>query len=312
MSTQDQTPKTLMEAIRYFKDPDTCHEFVTATRWPDGVVCPHCGSVEIGHIKSRRMFQCKSCRKQFSVKAGTIFEDSPLSLDKWLCALWLIANCKNGVSSYEVARALGITQKSAWFVLHRIRLAMEAGSITKFTGTIEVDETFVGGKAKNMHKAKREKKIKSTGHAGKVAVLGILERGGKIHAEVIPNVRRRELDPRVRERVEEGAEIHTDALPSYESLANGYTHRNVDHKFAYVVDGVHTNGAENFWSLVKRMLKGTYISVEPWHLFRYLSEESRRFNDRKLTDGERFKNVLGMISGKRLTYATLISEQPAV
>lgn len=313
MLTQDTAPKTLMDAVRYFSNPLICHEFMTDLRWPDGVVCPYCGSMDIGHIKSRQMFQCKSCRKQFSIKKGTIFEDSPLGLDKWLCAIWMIANCRNGISSYEIARDLGITQKSAWFLLQRIRLAMQTGTFKKLNGIVEADETFVGGKARFMHHSRRGRRIKGgTGVAGKLVVMGILQRGAEIRTEVVPNIRRRHLDPIVRAHVEEGSEIYTDALPSYESLRVGYSHRVIDHKQCFVIGNVHTNGAENFWSLLKRMLKGTYISVEPFHMFRYLAEQTFRFNNRKATDWERFKRLLAMIGGKRLEYATLITEEPAV
>lgn len=232
MSKQVKQPETLMEAIRHFADPDVCHEFVTNMRWPEGVRCIHCDSDNIGDIKSRRMFQCKSCRKQFSVKKGTIFEDSALALDKWLGAIWLIANAKNGISSYEIGRSLGITQKSAWFVLQRIRAAMHTGTFeTKLGGggtTVEVDETFIGGKARFMHKSQRVKKIKGRrGTGGKAVVLGVLERGGKVRTEVVASVRRKKLDPLVRKHVESGTEIHTDALASYESLQDDYIHETV-------------------------------------------------------------------------------------
>ena len=313
MNMQAKQPETLMEAIRYFADPDVCHKFVADLRWPEGVKCPMCDSDNVGHIKSRRMYQCRDCRKQFSVKRGTIFEDSPLPLDKWLGAIWLIANAKNGVSSYEVARSLGVTQKSAWFMLQRIRTAMHTGSFeTKLGGNggpVEVDETFIGGKARFMHKDRRVKKIKGgTGVSGKTVVLGVLERGGHVRTEIVENVRRKNLDPLVRKNVAGGTEIHTDALPSYESLQDEYVHRTVDHAQAYVNESVHTNGMENYWSLLKRSIKGTYVSVEPFHLFRYLDEQSYRFNNRKTTDRERFAGVVKMVSQKRLSYAKLIGE----
>lgn len=313
MSKQNKQPQTLMEATRYFADPEICHEFIAGLRWPDGVVCPYCESAEIGHIQSRRMYQCKGCRKQFSIKKGTIFEDSALPLDKWLGAIWLIANAKNGISSYEVSRSLGVTQKSASFMLQRIRTAMYTGNFeTKLSGNgepVEVDETFIGGKARFMHKGQRIRKLKGgTGVAGKVVVLGVLERGGSVRTEVVENVRRKNLDPLVRKNVEIGSEIHTDALPSYESLQDEYIHKTVDHAQAYVLENVHTNGMENIWSLLKRGIKGTYVSVEPFHLFRYLDEQAFRFNLRKLTDSERFRAFLVVVSGKRLTYDKLIGE----
>lgn len=310
MSQQPKQPQTLMEAMRYFADPNVCHEFVAELRWPDGPRCPHCEGDNIGHIKSRQMYQCRTCRKQFSVKRGTIFEGSPLGLDKWLGAIWLIANAKNGVSSYEIGRSIGVTQKSAWFMLHRIRLAMHTGTFeTKLGGEVEVDETFIGGKARFMHAGKRKEKIKGgTGVAGKTVVMGLLERHGNVRTEVIPNVRRTNLDPLVRKHVETGSEVHTDALPSYESLDDEYAHKVIDHSECYVRGNVHTNGLENYWSLFKRCIKGTYVSVEPFHLFRYLDEQAYRFNSRKMTDSERFRGILGMIAGKRLTYDKLIGE----
>lgn len=172
-------PKTLLEAIRFFSDPETCVTFMSLLRWPNGVTCPRCAAQDVSFLSTRRIWKCRSCKKQFSVKVGSIMEDSPLGLDKWLAAIWMIANCKNGVSSYEIHRALGITQKSAWFLLHRIRLAMQTGTFQKLSGTVEADETYIGGLAKNMHKAEREKRIMGTGGSGKAIVMGILERHGK-------------------------------------------------------------------------------------------------------------------------------------
>jgi hypothetical protein len=244
-------------------------------------------------------------------------------MDKWLIAVWLIVNCKNGISSYEVARALGITQKSAWFLLHRVRLAMQTGTFRKLSGEVEVDETFIGGKARNMHKSKRERVIKGRGAVGKSIVIGVLERGSedaasKIRTKVIPNTRKQTVQTEVRENVEPGSLVCTDALPSYEGLAPDYVHEAVDHAVEYVRNGgVHTNGLENYWSLLKRCIRGTYVSVEPFHLFRYLDEETFRFNERKDNDGGRFAQVAGNIGGKRLTYKRLtgkpeITEEPTI
>lgn len=265
------------------------------------------------YLTTRRKFQCRNCRKSFSVRHNSIFEDSPLGLDKWLVALWVITSAKNGVSSYEIHRALGITQKSAWFMMHRIRLALQDEKDGgKLSGEVEVDETFIGGKARFMHKGKRAKKIKGgTGVAGKIVVMGLLEREGRVRTKVVENVRRRNLDPHVRENVEAGSTIYTDALPSYESLANEYQHNVIDHAQEYVRGNVHTNGMENFWSLLKRGIKGTYVSVEPFHLFRYLDEQAFRFNNRKATDRERFDAAVKSIAGKRLTYVKLIGDEVA-
>jgi transposase-like protein len=307
------TPQTLIEAIRRFSDLDVCHQYMTSLRWPDGkVTCPACGRQEIGNIASRRMFQCKAidCRKQFSVKVGTIMEDSPIGLDKWLTAIWLITNAKNGISSWELHRALGITQKSAWFLLHRVRLAMQQGTFHKLKGEVEVDETFIGGKARNMHKSKRAEKITGRGAVGKAIVIGVLERtsekgASKVRTKVIPNTRKGTVQAEVREHVEPGAAVFSDALASYEGLAPDYVHEAVDHAVEYVRGNVHTNGLENFWSLLKRAIRGTYVSVEAFHLFRYLDEETFRFNEREENDGTRFNSVVGGIAGKRVTYEKL-------
>lgn len=299
-----ENPQILIEAIRHFSDLDVATEYVASLRWPDGAVCPACGLVDEKHyyLKTRRVWKCRSCYKQFSVKVGTIFEDSPLGLDKWLPVVWLIANCKNGISSYELARDLGIQQKSAWFMLHRIRLAMQTGTFEKLNGQVEADETYIGGKARNMHKSKREEKITGRGASGKVAVLGSLERHGKIRAKVVPDTKSGTLQVQVRDNVESGSEVHTDALRSYRGLDPEYAHKVVDHAEKYVDGHVHTNGIENFWSLLKRGVKGTYVSVEPYHLFRYLDEQAFRFNEREYEDTDRFQKALSSVGARRLTY----------
>jgi len=303
-------PKTLQQAILYFSNPDNCLRLVARLRWPNGVECPTCSRRDARFLKNQRKWQCKSVhrRRQFSVKVGTIFEDSPLPLDKWLIAVWMVSNCKNGVSSYEVGRALGVTQKSAWFMLHRIRLAMQNRSILKLGGRgkeVEVDESFIGGAARFMHADKRKRRITETGTKDKTPVIGILERGGEIRAAVIPNCRRHHIEPKIHSNVHRGSAVYTDALLSYQGLRHqGFVHGVIDHAERYVDGRVHTNGLENFWSLLKRGLKGTYISVEPFHLFRYLDEQVFRHNFRKLLhDGLRFEHVLSRIFGKRLTYA---------
>lgn len=308
-------PTTLVEAVRYFSDPNTCLEFMASLRWPDGVTCPHCDSKEVTFLKNARLWKCrtKHPKRKFSVKVGTIFEDSPISLDKWLAAVWMIANCKNGISSYEIHREIGVTQKTAWFMLHRIRLAMQTGTFANFAGQVEADETFIGGLARNMHKHKREEKIQGAGAVGKTIVMGLLRRhekdGSKIKAMVVPNTGHQTLQERVRWNVEVGSELFTDAHPSYIGLKFDYVHQFIDHAEAYVKGNVHTNGVENFWSLLKRTLRGTYVSVEPFHLFRYLDEQSFRFNNRKDTNAERFADVLRTVVGRRLTYSKLIGKE---
>jgi transposase-like protein len=239
-------------------------------------------------------------------------EDSPISLDKWLCAFWLIANAKNGISSYELGRSLGLTQKTAWFLLHRIRLAMQDGSVEKFSGRIEADETFIGGRARNMHADKKER-VKP-GTVGKVAVMGLLERNSpqrasRIKVRVVRNVRRAGLQKEIKKQVVEGSEIFTDAFRSYSGLEKEYIHQVIDHAECYAKGHVHTNGMENFWSLLKRGLRGTYVSVEPFHLFRYLDEQAFRFNERKDNDAGRFVKAVAGYIGKGLTYAKLTGKK---
>src|SRR5437667_1553497 len=311
----DHIPETLTGAIRYFGDADKCHEFLVGMRWSRGVRCPRCNSRDVGKLMlPRRIWNCKACKKQFSVKVGTIFEDSPLGLDKWLPATWMIVNAKNGISSCELARSLGVTQKTGWFMLHRIRLAMQDGSIEKFSGRVEADETFIGGRARNMHADKKAKLIhKSRRSMGKVAVMGLLERNSserasRVKLRVVRNVRRPGLQKEIRKEIVEGSEIYTDALRSYSGLEKEYIHNVIDHAECYAKGHVHTNGLENFWSLLKRGIKGTYVSVEPFHLFRYLDEQSFRFNERKDNDAGRFVKVVAGVIGKGLRYAKLIGK----
>src|ERR1044072_1657126 len=303
-------PKTLHDAIKYFADEDRALDFMRSIRWPDGVVkCPICGSTEVSFLSTRRIWKCKQAheKRQFSVKVGTLLEDSPIKLDKWLCAFWLIANAKNGISSYELHRSIGVTQKTAWFMLHRIRLSMQDGSVEKMQGRVEADETYIGGKARNMHKGKRQR---GSGSVGKIAVLGLLERNtgkrvSRVRCKIVERVRRQQLDSEVRKNVEKGSTVYTDAFMSYNRLADEYTHKVIDHAECYAKGHVHTNGLENFWSLLKRGIKGTYVSVESFHLFRYLDEQAFRFNERKDTDAGRFVKVLRGIIGKGLRYAKL-------
>ena len=305
----DMQPKTLQEAVIYFSNPANCLDYMLAWRWPNGVVtCPTCGSSKVKFLGNQGRWQCSShhAKRQFSAKVGTIMEDSPISLDKWLVAMWLIVNCKNGISSCEIARALGVTQKTAWFMDHRIRLTMQDEYATgKLGGEVEADETFIGGKARNMHKSKRERRITGTGGKDKTAVIGLLERGGKVRTKVISSRKKKELHAEVKKHVEAGAALYTDARMSYRGLETDFVHRVVDHAVEYVNGRIHTNGLENFWSLLKRGINGTYVSVEPFHLFRYLDEQSFRFNNRKTTDAKRF-SMAGMgLTGKRVTYKEL-------
>jgi transposase-like protein len=306
-------PNTLLEAVKYFADADVAHSFVAAIRWPEGgVFCPRCESTRHSYLAARRVWKCLDCKKQFSVKVGTIFEDSPLPLSKWLPAMWQLANCKNGISSYELARAIGVTQKTAWFMLARIRLAMQQKSFTKMGGTVEADETYIGGKARNMHADKRKRLHVKRGRslAGKVAVMGLLERHGKdghstVRTEVLTGLRKHHVQGHVRNHVETGSVLNTDAYESYTGLNAEYNHNVIDHAEKYVDGQVHTNGCENFWSLLKRAIKGTYVSIEPFHLFRYLDEQTFRFNNRSIDDAGRFMLAAASIFGKRVMYKEL-------
>jgi transposase-like protein len=278
-------------------------------RWTDGqAVCPKCGQKNNHYMASRKVWQCKNkeCKKQFSVKVGTIFEDSAIKLEKWLLAMWLIVNAKNGISSYELHRAIGITQKSAWFVLHRIRTAMTVGSIEKLSGEIECDETYVGGKGKNMH-AKRKKEMQMTrGYEHKTGVMGMVQRGGKVKAKVIKKADTETLQGLINENIEAGSTVITDDAGGYRKMTEEYTHQVINHAVEYVRGSVHTNSIENFWSLLKRSIKGTYVSVSPAHLQKYVEEQMFRFNEREVNDQIRFVRLIELISGKRLTYSQLI------
>src|SRR5579872_433722 len=318
-------PKTLQEAIQHFTSYENCKEFMVALRWPTGVICPRCGSAHVTYLERARVWKCYAKHPQptFTLKTGTVFEDSPLGLDKWLPAVWQIVNCRNGVSSWELHRSLGVTQKSCWFMLQRIRLAMQDNLTSgKLAGEIEVDETFIGGKARNMHKS-RKLRAGIKGPSGptvgnKTIVHGLLDRNNKkVRLEIIPDRSKPVMQGRVKEHVEKGATVMTDAVLAYYGLHEDYTHEVIDHAVAYVRGNVHTNGLENFWSLLKRALGGTYVSVEPFHLFRYVDEQAFRYNHRKHADGtlmqdaERFTTAIKQIVGKRLTYAELTGKEGA-
>lgn len=313
---------TLQQAIVYFSDPDRAFQYAINFRWPNGLVtCPRCGSEKHSFIKTRRLWFCSGCKKQFTLKVGTIFEDSPIGLDKWMMVMWMLANCKNGVSSYEIARSTGVTQKTAWFMLHRIREAMKETNKAKMGGNaggaVEVDESFIGGKAKNMHHSRRVKiqnelnKVaawkQTTRYGGKAAVMGMFDRNSReVRAKVVPNTRRETLQREILNGINFGSRIYSDQAVAYDSLKANYIHETVNHADEYVRGQVHTNCLENFWSLTKRNLAGTYVCVEPFHLDRYLDEQMFRFNNRvNKTDEQRFAKALSQVSGKRLTYADL-------
>jgi transposase-like protein len=319
--SKSNEPRTLQEAIQYFSDPDNCLTYMVPLTFSNGVVtCPTCGRTDAKFLANQRRWQCKSVhpKRQFSAKVGTIFEDSPIPLEKWLPCVWLIVNAKNGISSWELHRSLGVTQKTAWFMLHRVRLAMQDAHPVKLGGpdggTVEVDETFIGGKARNMHRNRRARCIQGTGGSNKTIVMGMLQRGGKVKAMVVPNRRSATVQQIVREHVEPGCEVHTDEHAGYQGLNQDYVHEVINHMEGYVRGHVSTNGMENFWSLFKRQLGGTHVSVEPFHLFRYLDEEMFRFNNRAtkdnpLNDSDRFALALSQIVGKRLKYSELTGKE---
>lgn len=308
-------PQSLQDATVYFSNPDNCIAYLSTRRWPDGkLVCPGCGSDSVSFNAKRRTWKCAShhAKREFSIKVGTIMEDSPIGLDKWLMTMWLVTNCKNGVSSYEVARDVKVTQKSAWFMLHRIRLAMQDDNKGQLCGEVEADETFIGGKARNMHKNVHERRITGQGQSfrDKAVVMGVLERDGRVRAMVIPDRKKETLQPIVRQNVAPGSALYTDEMGGYKGLSSEYLHGIIDHAVKYVDGRVHTNGMENFWSLLKRGLSGTYVAIEPFHLFRYLDEQVFRYcnrstPNRKMTDADRFDLLVRKVTGKRLTFAEL-------
>jgi transposase-like protein len=319
-----ETPRTLQDAIAHFADPQRAFDAAVRYRWPGGnVTCPRCGQAKFSFIKTRKLWFCYVCKKQFTVKVGTVMEDSPIGLDKWMTAFWMLSNCKNGISSYELAKALGIHQGSAWFMLHRIREAMKDDKNFQFGGPgneVESDETFVGPNPYKMHKSRKLKLQQIRGQQqrgdvalGKTAVAGILDRETRrVRAKVVPNVRRDTLQAAILNTIAPGSKLYTDDSTTYKWGAgeSDFIHEVVNHAREYVRGQVHTQGIENFWSLLKRTLRGTYVAVEPFHLDRYLDEQVFRFNNRatrdnNITDSDRFAFLMSQVAGKRLTYAQL-------
>jgi transposase-like protein len=313
-------PRTLQEAIVYFSDPDRAFEYAVKLRWPDGKVhCPRCSSESNYFIKTRKLWLCRGCDKQFTLKVNTIFEDSALGMDKWMAAFWMLVNCKNGISSMEIHRSIGVTQKSAWFMLQRLRTALHNrsfGFTRKMGGgpgsELEADETYIGGLTKNMHKERKARLWKQGGmHGGKTAVQGIFDREARqVRANVVPDVKRETLQNAVLSNVKYGSTVYTDSAVGYDLLHNRFVHDVVNHAETYVKGQVHTNSLENFWSLLKRGLRGTYVAVEPFHLTRYIDEQVFRFNNRAtkdnpLNDADRFALAMSQVAGRRLTYADL-------
>jgi transposase-like protein len=311
-------PKTLMEAVRYYSDEQVCIDTVAAMRWHDGKpVCPKCGTAEGERkhywIKTQKRWKCYSCRKQFSVKVDSVFEDSPLGLDKWMVALWMLCNCKNGVSSHEISRELGIAQQHAWHMLHRLRLALQLPDGEKLGGVVEADECFVGGKISNMHQSKRaELGGKTRGTKGKAVVIGMVERGGRVRAQVTVDRGQQTIRPLIAANVAKDATLVTDEWGGY--VGAHLDHQVINHAIEYVNGHIHTNSIENFWALLRRALGGTYVSVEPIHLQAYIHEQVYRFNlrsrkDEKITNADRFALALSNIGGQRLTWKELTGKE---
>jgi transposase-like protein len=310
----ERTPQTLLEAVTFFADPDRAHSYAVQMRWPNGIACPRmgCGSASVQAIATRKTWRCKECKRQFSVRVGTIFEDPPIPFTKWLPAFWLLSNTKNGTSSCELARALGVTQKTAWFMLHRIRETMGTRTFErKFSGVVEADETYIGGKVKNKSKSER-RKLRGKGTDDKTAVFGMVERGGNVVAYTVPNAQLDTLLPILRRHVHHDATLYTDAARTYWSMDEHFLiHQMVNHHVnEYVRGAVHTNTVENFWSCLKRTLAGTYIAARPFHLDAYLAEQIFRYNERDDNDGGRFVKALKGADGKRLTYAAVTGSHP--
>jgi transposase-like protein len=302
-------PQTLIEAVAYFADRDRALRFFVEMRWPNGIICPHCGvKDDFSFISTRRIWKCKGCRQQFSAKVGTIMEDSPLGLDKWMACIWIVVNAKNAISSYEIHRALGVRQPTAWFMLQRIRYALETQNFEKFSGMVEADETFVGGKEKNKHKSKKLNVGRGT--VGKAVVMGLLERHtGQARTKHIADTTKETLHDEVRGNVEAGTALYTDTHAGYKGLDADYAHESVNHLEEYVRGAVHTNHLENYWTLFKRCYSGTWTHLSDDHLHRYLVEQEYRFNNRKDNDGGRFVGAVRQVRGKRLTYKKLIGKE---
>jgi transposase-like protein len=319
--TQVKKPVTLSQAISYFADADRAFQYAVDLRWPDGkVTCPRCESDSNSFVKTRKLWFCNGCKKQFTVKVKTIFEDSPISLETWMTVVWMICNCKNGVSSYEIHRSLGVSQKSAWFMLHRIREAMRDDSTHKFGfgGPVESDETYVGPNPAKMHSSRKAKYHAQRGqgmrgdvYVGKTAVHGLLDRElRQVRTQVLKDVKRETLQNIILENVTPMAKVYTDDAIQYDRLGKSFVHKVIDHSKEYVRGQVHTQGIENFWSLLKRSLRGTYVAVEPFHLDAYCDEQAFRYNNRTtkdnpLTDVDRFTLAMMHAVGRRLTYAQL-------
>lgn len=296
---------TLFQMMAAFPDEQSAIDHFTAIRWADGAYCPLCGSTRVYHFSDKRTHKCGDCRKRFSIKVGTIFEDSKIELRKWLMAVWLITSHKKGIASTTLAKDLGVTQKTAWFMLHRLRHAARTQSFNKpLEGEVEIDETYVGGKAANRHKGDPKN---GPGTSGKTPVIGAMERGGAVVATVIDKASTNNLDGFAHAVIKPGARVATDEHSGYRHLGRTFDHGVVRHSAGeYSRDGIHTNGIEGFWALLKRQIVGIHHYVTPKHLTRYVNESAWRFNLREMEEGARVNALLAETNG-RLRYKELIA-----
>lgn len=298
---------SLIEMMEKIPDEQAAIDHITAIRWKNGAFCPHCGSLRVYHFSDDRTHKCGDCRKRFSIRVGSIFEDSKLPLRKWLLAIWLITSHKKGIASTQLAKDIGITQKSAWFVTQRLREAARTQSFNRpLADDVESDETFIGGKEKNKHAWQRTGG--KQGGAGKIAVLGLLERGGELRTMVTPSLRKGDVQGAIRAHVGKGAGLYTDEHPAFNGLGSDYVHLRVNHSAGEYVRSIiiHTNGIEGVWALFKRQIVGTHHYLSPKHIGRYLSEMTWRFNARTMEEGERVNALIAQTAG-RLTYKDLIA-----
>lgn len=299
---------SLLALMKQFDSEEKCVAHLASIRWPDGAVCPICQHGErVNFIKARNVFWCGNCKKQFSVRVGTIFEESRLPLNKWFAAIWLATSHKKGISSVQLAKDIGVTQKTAWHMLNRMREAMKGmGEGGNLFGVVEIDETYHGGKEKNKHAHKRLKA--GRGAVGKAPVLGMLERGGMAKAFKVQTVDGAMIDVMVRQHVVCGSHLMTDEHAAYRVLDNDYVRQAVSHgRGEYVRGTAHTNTIEGFWSIFKRGVMGIYHHVSDKHLQRYLDEFAARYNTRDQREGDRFDGFLAASIGRRLTYQELIA-----